>query len=90
VPVSREKDNRVAVHCRQSIGRSGLIACGILVASGVDVATAIATASQTRGVAVPETEEQRRRLVDFAFWMASTGRTAKSTQEPPRRRTRRA
>jgi predicted protein tyrosine phosphatase len=79
---------RVAVHCRQGIGRSGLIAGGILVASGVGVATAIATVSQARGVAVPETEEQRQWLSDFAFWMASTRRTAKKKKELLGRRAR--
>ena len=52
----------VAVHCRQSVGRSGLFACAVLVASGVPQTTAIATVSAARGVPVPETPEQRRWL----------------------------
>ena len=49
----------VAVHCRQSIGRSGLIAAGILVNSGVHPEQAIKTVSDARGLAIPETTEQR-------------------------------
>ena len=50
----------VAVHCRQGIGRSGLIAAGVLVTSGKSPKEAIQTVSSARGVAVPETLEQRR------------------------------
>jgi protein-tyrosine phosphatase len=85
-----EKGERVAVHCRQGIGRSGLIAGGVLVASGVDPGTAITTVSRARGLAVPEAEEQRRWLVDFASWLASTRRTARHAKEHSHRRTRRA
>jgi protein-tyrosine phosphatase len=49
----------VAVHCRQGIGRSGLIAAGILVNSGVPPEQAIKTVSAARGLAIPETTEQR-------------------------------
>ena len=49
----------VAVHCRQCIGRSGLIAAGILVNSGVPPEQAIKTVSAARGLAIPETTEQR-------------------------------
>ncbi len=49
----------VAVHCRQGIGRSGLIAAGILVNSGMDPEQAIKTVSDARGLAIPETSEQR-------------------------------
>lgn len=48
----------VAIHCRQGIGRSGLIATGVLVASGMDVEPAIEAVSAARGQAVPETPEQ--------------------------------
>jgi protein-tyrosine phosphatase len=48
----------VAIHCRQSIGRSGLIAAGVLVASGFCAATAIEAVSSARGEIVPETAEQ--------------------------------
>ncbi len=50
----------VGVHCRQGIGRSGLIAIGALMASGVDASKAIEIASTARGLPVPETEGQCR------------------------------
>jgi protein-tyrosine phosphatase len=65
----------VAVHCRQGIGRSGMIVGGVLVAAGTDVPTALRTIKDSRGLDVPETEEQQRWLRDFASWLA-TQRTA--------------
>ena len=50
----------VAVHCRQGVGRSGLIAAGVLVNSGLRAAQAMETVSSARGISVPETPEQRR------------------------------
>jgi hypothetical protein len=49
----------VAVHCRQGIGRSGLIAAGVLAASGTSPEDAIAAVSSARGLPVPETSAQR-------------------------------
>ena len=48
----------IGVHCRQGIGRSGMIAVGILQRLGETSANAIRIASAARGVAVPETAEQ--------------------------------
>jgi protein-tyrosine phosphatase len=48
----------VAVHCRQGVGRSGLIAAGVLVAAGASVEKAIDAVSSARGEPVPETPEQ--------------------------------
>ncbi len=53
-----EKGRNVAVHCRQGIGRSGLIAVGVLVNSGIAVENALNAVSAARGLAVPETPEQ--------------------------------
>lgn len=50
----------VAVHCRQGIGRSGLIAAGVLIASGASPVEAMQIVSAARGIPVPETIEQRR------------------------------
>jgi protein-tyrosine phosphatase len=54
-----EQGKNVAVHCRQSIGRAGLIAAGVLIASGVTPDRALETVTSARGVTVPETSEQR-------------------------------
>jgi protein-tyrosine phosphatase len=76
VVVALEKGRAVAVHCRQGIGRSGLIAAAVLVAGGVDLATALRVISEARGLEVPETDEQRRWLGEFALWFG---------KEPPER-----
>jgi protein-tyrosine phosphatase len=56
----------VAVHCRQGIGRSALIAIGLLAMAGIDPETAIKQVSLARGCPVPETVQQRRWILDFA------------------------
>ena len=48
----------IAVHCRAGIGRSGMVACSVLGASGI--AEPIAEVSRARGAQVPDTAEQRR------------------------------
>jgi len=63
--------NHVAVHCRQSIGRSGMVVCAVLVAAGVDLVAALRVVAEARGVEVPETEEQRQWLRDYAAWLAA-------------------
>lgn len=50
----------VAVHCRQGIGRSGLVASGVLMSSGIKADEAMQIVSSARGISVPETPEQRR------------------------------
>jgi len=53
-----EEGKNVAIHCRQGIGRSGSIAAGVLVTSGIEVEKAIKTVSAARGQTVPETPAQ--------------------------------
>jgi protein-tyrosine phosphatase len=57
-----EQGKNVAVHCRQGIGRSGLTAAGILATTGIEPDTAMEIVSAARGLAVPETDNQRRWL----------------------------
>jgi len=49
----------VLVHCRQGIGRSGLVAACLLVKKGTSPGAAVDLVSAARGVSVPETLEQR-------------------------------
>jgi protein-tyrosine phosphatase len=49
----------IAVHCRQGIGRSALLAACVLVAAGMEPETAFQHIRTARGCAVPETAEQR-------------------------------
>ena len=54
-----QEGKQIAVHCRQGIGRSALIAGGALVMAGVPAETALQTVGLARGLAIPETPEQR-------------------------------
>jgi protein-tyrosine phosphatase len=54
----------VAIHCRQGIGRAGMVAVGILRATGVSIEEAIEQVSAARGRPVPETPAQQQWLVE--------------------------
>lgn len=54
----------VAVHCRQSVGRAGMLAVAVAVALGQALPAAIEAVSTARGVPVPETAEQHAWLYD--------------------------
>ena len=56
----------VGIHCRQGIGRSGLIAACLLVSAGELPHKAFAGISRVRGCPVPETAEQREWVEAFA------------------------
>jgi len=62
----------VGVHCRQGIGRSGIIAASLLISSGVDPEEALRRISRARGLPVPETTEQAEWIREFARRMNST------------------
>jgi protein-tyrosine phosphatase len=53
-----ESGRNVGVHCRQGIGRSALIAAGLLVLSGSNVQQAVDAVSIARGQKTPETAAQ--------------------------------
>lgn len=54
------------IHCRQGIGRSGLIAACLLIRAGMSPGAAVEVISSARGVTVPETNEQRDWIERFA------------------------
>lgn len=56
----------VVVHCRQGIGRSGLVAACLLVKNGMSPGAAVDLVSAARGVSVPETAEQRDWIDHYA------------------------
>lgn len=57
---------KIAVHCRQGIGRSTMIVAAVLVALGRSPADAWAAVTAARGRPVPDTEEQRRWVDELA------------------------
>ncbi len=67
-----ETGKSVAIHCRQGIGRSSLIAVLLLVSAGIDPGAALAQISQERGCAVPDTFEQSNWIKSFAVTPVST------------------
>ncbi len=62
-----------AIHCRGGIGRSSLVAAAILLHTGLSVDEALGTISSARGLQVPDTEEQREWLLDYAARHHSSG-----------------
>jgi protein-tyrosine phosphatase len=69
----------VLVHCRQGVGRSGLIAAGLLIKNGMTPEEAMRQWKESRGVEVPETIAQAewlRRLPLLLLAAATPSRTA--------------
>ena len=48
----------ILIHCRQGVGRSGLVAIALLIQAGKRVGEAIEIVGAARGLLVPETAEQ--------------------------------
>lgn len=63
------------IHCRAGIGRTGLLAAGVLLHAAFDVDEAFEHISKRRGVEVPDTEEQRS-------WLASNFEEIVKREEP--------
>jgi len=53
-----EQQGFIAVHCRAGIGRSTVVAAGLLIRLGVSAQEALALISNARGLDVPDTEDQ--------------------------------
>lgn len=62
--LNREK--KIAIHCRQGIGRSSLLAAAVLISAGDDLDQSLRVIRESRGVNVPETTEQLNWLNQFA------------------------
>jgi len=62
----------LVIHCRQGVGRTGLIGACLLVSKGVDPSSAVDQLSAARGVAVPETSEQRRLIDHYAATLTTS------------------
>jgi protein-tyrosine phosphatase len=75
VETQLDAGKNVALHCRQSVGRAGMIAAALLVNSGIKASEAMQTVSSARGVCVPETSEQRVWLEQFPSRVSVTNVT---------------
>ena len=62
--LSRGKN--LLIHCRQGIGRTGLFAACLLIRAGLSPSAAVDLVSATRGVAIPETSQQRDWIERYA------------------------
>jgi protein-tyrosine phosphatase len=60
------------IHCRQGIGRTGLVAACLLITKGRTPEFAVKALSAARGNPVPETREQRRWIDHYAAVLAGT------------------
>jgi|SRR5208282_82614 len=60
----------VVIHCRQGVGRTGLIAACLLVNRGVSPGSAVDALTAARGVHVPETHDQRQWIDHYAAVLA--------------------
>ncbi|HTU48544.1 MAG TPA: dual specificity protein phosphatase family protein [Bryobacteraceae bacterium] len=65
------KGKNVLVHCRQGVGRAGLVGACLLLTKGLDAETALRRLSASRGATIPETLEQRRWIDSYASALAS-------------------
>ena len=54
----------IVIHCRAGIGRSGLMAAGVLLHNKYEPLDAFSHISKQRGETVPETDEQKSWLVE--------------------------
>ena len=61
----------VLVHCRQGIGRTGLVAGSLFILKGFKPDVALSRLSEARGIPVPETAEQRLWLHQHAEMFSS-------------------
>jgi protein-tyrosine phosphatase len=73
IEAALDEGKRITVHCRQGIGRSGLIAASLLVARGTSPAVAVEQVEKARHVTIPETPEQRAWLDTFAATLSPAG-----------------
>ncbi|MBM4389300.1 MAG: dual specificity protein phosphatase family protein, partial [Deltaproteobacteria bacterium] len=73
-----ESGKNVAIHCRQSIGRSSLVAASLLVLSGKEPDQAFNCIGKIRGRTVPDVPEQSEWVEKFADSLTNEHRDGKS------------
>lgn len=73
----------IAIHCRAGIGRSAIVAAGILIHLGMSGEGALDVIARARGLPVPDTVEQRAGVLEFAH--AGRRDATRPGAEPPGR-----
>lgn len=73
----------VVVHCRQGIGRAGLVAVSLLIERGLSVPKALERVSGARRAQVPETSEQRTWIENHAAVLSAAGHVAVTPERKP-------
>lgn len=66
---------RIACHCFAGLGRSPMLAAGVLIRLGLEADEALARLGKARQVQVPETQPQVDWIMDYATRWAPLGRT---------------
>ena len=61
-----QEGKNVAIHCRQGVGRAGLIAASVLTLGGDGAEQILQALTKARRCVVPETPEQRKWVEEFA------------------------
>jgi protein-tyrosine phosphatase len=64
------RGKNINIHCRQGIGRSAMIAAGLLIATGMSPSEAVRKIAAARRSPVPETPEQLRWIESLAISLA--------------------
>jgi protein-tyrosine phosphatase len=73
----------VVIHCRQGIGRSGLVAVSLLLERGLSVPNAVGRVSGARRTQVPETSEQLAWIENHAAMLSAAGHLAVTPERKP-------
>ena len=63
----------VYIHCRAGIGRSSLVAAGVLTHLGIGATQALSLLRKARGLAVPDTDAQRQWIEVYAARLERSG-----------------
>ncbi len=67
-----EAGKNIAVHCRQGIGRSSIVAASVLIAAGEEAEEAFQQVETARGRPVPDTREQKQWVAEMALEISAS------------------
>lgn len=55
-----KENEKVVIHCRMGIGRTSVVAAGVLIRNGINVDTVFGLLTEKRTLPVPDTDEQKQ------------------------------